>query len=214
MKRSSNRAGATPTVRGAAIMRQIRFPSQIPLFDELIGERVIVRPHRLDDFDPLWEAIQQSGEQLRPWLHFADQSEEELRDWLARVVAKWITREILGMGIVERETGLLVGNIGLMIRDWSIGSFEIGYWLRTSATGHGYMSEAVRLITDFAFDHLDANRVMIRCDAENARSAAVPQRLGFTLEGHMRRDFAAPDGQIRDTLVYSLIRDDPRWPAR
>jgi hypothetical protein len=30
----------------------------------------------------------------------------------------------------------------------------------------------------------------------------------------MRRDFAAPDGQIRDTLVYSLIRDDPRWPAR
>jgi ribosomal-protein-serine acetyltransferase len=196
------------------MQREVPYPSQIPLFDELIGERVIVRPHRLDDFDALWDAIQQSRDELRPWLPFADQSEEQLRDWLARVVAKWITREIMGMGIIERASGQLIGNIGLMVRGWNIGSFEIGYWLRTSAAGHGYMSEAVRLVTDFAFDHLDANRVMIRCDAENARSAAVPQRLGFALEGRMRRDFAAPNGAIRDTLVFSMIRDDPRWLSR
>lgn len=195
------------------MIHQVPYPSQIPLFDELTGERVIVRPHRLDDFDEMWDAIQQSRDELRPWLPFADQTQEQLRDWLARIVAKWITREMLGMAIIERETGQLVGNIGLMVRGWDIGSFEIGYWLRTSAAGHGYMSEAVRLVTDFALDHLDANRVMIRCDAENARSAAVPQRLGFTLEGRMRQDFAAPNGAIRDTLVFSLIRDDPRWPA-
>ena len=195
------------------MQREVPYPSQIPLFDELIGERVIVRPHRLDDFDEMWDAIQQSRDEIRPWLPFADQTQEQLRDWLAHMVAKWTTREMLGMGIVERATGHLVGNIGLMVRGWGIGSFEIGYWLRTSAAGHGYMSEAVRLVTDFAFDHLDANRVMIRCDAENARSAAVPQRLDFTLEGRMRRDFAAPNGAIRDTLVFSMIRDDPRWPA-
>lgn len=194
--------------------RQIRFPSLIPLFDELADERVTVRPHHQSDFDEMWEAIQESRDELRPWLPFADQSQEELRNWLAQTEAKWITREMLGMGIVERSTGRLVGNIGLMVRSWDIGSFEIGYWLRTSATGHGYMSSAVRLVTDFAFDHLDANRVMIRCDAENARSAAIPTRLGFTPEGRMRRDFTAPDGQIRDTLVFSMIREDPRWIAR
>lgn len=192
---------------------QIRFPSQIPLFDELRGERVILRPHQLDDFDELWEAIQESRDTLRPWLPFADQSAEELRDWLARTVAKWITREILGMAILASESGQLVGNIGLMIRDWSFGSFEIGYWLRSSAEGHGYMTEATRLLTDFAFDHLNANRVQIRCDAENARSAAVPRRLGFTQEGHLRRDSLGTDGKITDTLVFSLIRDDPRWPS-
>jgi RimJ/RimL family protein N-acetyltransferase len=196
------------------MLRQIPYPSQIPLFDELTGERISVRPHRLEDFDALWEALQESRDRLRPWLPFADQSEDDLREWLARTVAKWITREMLGMGIIERDTGRLVGNIGLMIHGWNIGSFEIGYWLRTSAAGHGYMSEAVRLISDFAFDHLEANRVMIRCDAENTRSAAVPTRLGFTLEGRLRRDFATPDGHIADTLVFSLIRDDPRWPSR
>jgi len=56
--------------------------------------------------------------------------------------------------------------------------------------------------------------VMIRCDAENARSAAVPRRLGFTQEGLMRRDSAAPNGELRDTLVFSLIREDPRWLTR
>ncbi|HEX8998074.1 MAG TPA: GNAT family N-acetyltransferase [Ktedonobacterales bacterium] len=195
------------------MLRDIRFPSLIPLFDELVGERVIVRPHRQDDFDELWEALQESRDNLRPWLPFADESADQLRDWLARVVSKWYTRELMGMGIVERESGRLVGNLGLMVHSWNVGSFEIGYWLRASAEGHGYMSEAVRLVTDFAFDHLDANRVQIRCDVDNTRSAAVPRRLGFTLEGRLRRDMAAPDGRIRDTFVFSMIRDDPRWPA-
>lgn len=189
-----------------------RYPSLIPLFDELRGERVIVRPHKLEDFDELWESIQASRDSIRPWLPFADQSADDLRDWLARTVAKWITRETMGMAIIERETGKIVGNIGLMVRDWSFGSFEIGYWLRSSAQGHGYMTEATRLVTDFAFDHLEANRVQIRCDAENDRSAAVPRRLGFTQEAHLRRDTLGTDGQITDTLVFSLIRDDPRWP--
>ncbi|HET9109486.1 MAG TPA: GNAT family N-acetyltransferase [Ktedonobacterales bacterium] len=196
------------------MQRQVRHPSLIPLFDQLVGERVIVRPHKQSDFDQVWEAIQESRDDLRPWLPFADQTPDDLRDYLARTEAKWITRETLGMAIVERESGHLAGNIGLMVRSWDIGSFEIGYWLRSSAVGHGYISEAVRLVTDFAFDHLDANRVMIRCDAENARSAAVPTRLGFMLEGRMRRDFTSPDGRICDTLVFAMVRDDPRWPAR
>ncbi len=195
------------------MLQHIPYPSQIPLFDELVGKRVTVRAHQLDDFDELWEAIQESKDELRLWLAFADQSPEQLRDWLAHVVAKWQTRETMGMAVRARDTGQLVGNIGLMVRSWDIGSFEIGYWLRTSAIGHGYMTEATRLVTDFAFDHLNAQRVMIQCDTENARSAAVPRRLGFTQEGLLRHDYARPDGRISDTFVFSMIRDDPRWPA-
>lgn len=197
-----------------ATVQKIDYPSQIPLFDELVGERIIVRPHRLDDDQPMWEALEESRDELRPWLPFADQTREQNRDYLSRTVAGWHTREVMGMAIEDRDTRRFLGNIGLMVRGWNIGSFEIGYWLRTSAAGHGYMSEAVRLVTDFAFDHLNANRVMIRCDAENARSAAVPTGLGFTLEGRLRQEFATPDGHIADTFVFSMIRDDHRWPER
>lgn len=137
-----------------------------------------------------------------------------LRDWLALTVANWYTREMLSMGIFDRVNDGLFGVIGLVFLRWDIGSFEIGYWLRTSAIGRGYVAEATRLLSDFAFDHLNTNRIMIRCDAENVRSAAVPRRLGFTQECLLRRDSTAPAGRIRDTLIFSLTRSDLRWPSR
>ncbi|TMD65260.1 MAG: GNAT family N-acetyltransferase, partial [Chloroflexi bacterium] len=86
--------------------------------------------------------------------------------------------------------------------------FEIGYWLRVSAPGHGYMTEAVQLLTNYAFSSLAANRVEIRCDERNVRSAAIPRRLGFIQEARMRNHEAAPDGTLRTTLVFALIPSD------
>lgn len=142
--------------------------------------------------------------------YLASVSEPLLRDWLALTVANWYTREMLSMGVFDRVNDGLLGVIGLVVHRWGIGSFEIGYGLRTSAVGRGYVAEATRLLSGFAFDHLNANRIMIRCDAENTRSAAVPRRLGFTQEGLLRRDSTAPAGRIRDTLIFSLIRSDLR----
>jgi RimJ/RimL family protein N-acetyltransferase len=71
----------------------------------------------------------------------------------------------------------------------------------------------VKLLTDFAFTSLGAQRVMIRCDARNTRSAAVAERLGFVREAHLRNELRThTDSELRDTLIFSLIPSDPRWP--
>ena len=186
-----------------------------PLFDELRGERVLVRPYRESDAEALREAVEESREHIRPWLPWADahQSVEETRDWIVHCIAHWLLREDLPLSIWEIESGRYLGGTGLHPRNWGIGYFEIGYWLRRSAAGHGYMQEAVRLIVDYAFEHLGAQRVEIRCDARNRRSAAVAERLGFVREAHLRHRERAPDGSLRDTLVFALIPSDPRWPA-
>jgi len=44
----------------------------IPLFEELRGERVLVRPYRESDAQALFEAVAESRDHLRPWLPFAD----------------------------------------------------------------------------------------------------------------------------------------------
>ena len=75
------------------------------------------------------------------------------------------------------------------------------------------MAEAVRLLADFAFNELHANRVMIRCDARNARSAGVAERLGFVREACLRNEARANDGSLRDTLIFALTPSDPRWPS-
>lgn len=182
----------------------------VHLPDELRGERVLLRPYHPDDAQSLMEAVEESREHIRPWLPFADEhrSVEESRDWIIKQQAKWLLRETMNMALCEKETGRYLGGIGLMPHDWDIGYFEIGYWLRASAEGHGYMVEAVKLLADYALAELKANRVEIKCDERNDRSAAVARRLGFKEEGCLRNDFAAPDGSVRNTLIFSRIPGD------
>ena len=194
-----------------------RFRTLLPLFNELRGERVLVRPYRLEDAEAVQEAVAESREHIRPWLPFFDQHQtvEESRDWITRVMASWLLREDLVTSLWDVATGRYVGGSGLHPRgyptSWEVGAFEIGYWVRKSAEGCGYVTEAVKLQTDYAFASLGANRVFIRCDARNTRSAAVPERLGFVREALLRNDALANDGTIRSTLVYALIPSDPRW---
>ena len=183
------------------------------MFDELRGERVLVRPYRADDADDLYAAIEASRDHLRPYMPFADETEAELRDWLAHAMARWLLREELTVGVWEIANGRYLGGSGLRPHDWSIGFFEIGYWLRADAEGHGYMAETVRLLTDYAFTSLGANRVQIRCDARNTRSAAVAERCGFVREALLRNDSRGADGTLRSTLVFALTPDDRPHPA-
>ncbi len=73
------------------------------------------------------------------------------------------------------------------------------------------MTEAVQGISDFAFNVLKARRVEIRCDTLNVRSRLIPERLGFILEGTLRKeDIAVDGGTLRDTFIFAKIDDDQR----
>lgn len=197
-------------------MKQYRHKTLIPLFEELRGPRVVVRPYRLEDADELFAAVEESRQHLWPWLPWVTQHQtvEDTRDFILRTQAKWLLREDdLTVGFFEASSGRYLGGSGLHIRGWDVPAFEIGYWIRASAEGHGYVVETVKLLTDFAFTSLDAQRVMIRCDARNARSAAVAERLGFVREALLRNDMRDANGEVRSTLVFGLTPDDPRWPS-
>src|SRR5712692_5182937 len=191
-------------------MRTTVYRTLIPLFEGLRGERIIVRPYRESDAQSLFEAVAESRDHLRPWLPFADehQTVEESRDWILHQVANWVLREDMMPGIWEAATNRFLGGSGLHPRNWETRYFEIGYWLRVSATGQGYITEAVQLLTDYAFSALAATRVEIRCDERNVRSAAVAQRLGFVQEACLRNEQLAADGVLRNTLIFALIAVD------
>ncbi len=182
----------------------------IPLFEELRGERVLVRPYQESDAQALFEAIIESRDHMRPWLPFADEHRavEESRDWIIHQKASWLLRENMNVGVWEKATHRYLGGSGLHPRNWESRCFEIGYWLRASATGRGYMTEAVRLLTDYAFDKLSATRIEIRCDERNVQSAAIPLRLGFVQEARLRNEMIATDGALRNTLIFALLPTD------
>lgn len=189
-----------------------RYPTLIDLPDELTGERVYLRSLRSDDGPAMLAAIEESRTELDPWLTWPKdfQTEDHARDYCIRMAADWLRRSQLVFGIFARTTDTYLGGTGLHQINWNIPAFEIGYWLRTSATGNGYMTEAVSLLTVFAFEQLGARRVKINSDVENKTSRAIPERLGYLLEGTLRNDSVAPSGEVRSTAVYALTDDDYR----
>jgi RimJ/RimL family protein N-acetyltransferase len=178
--------------------------------DSFDTERLTVRAPRPGDGPKVVEAIEESLDELRPWMLWAAKVEtlEESEARLRRAAAKWLTREDLLMHLYLKGADTFVGSSGLHGIDWDTGKCEVGYWLRTKFTGQGYITEAVNGITRFAFAHLKANRVEIRCDAKNVRSAAVARRCGFLLEGILRHEDRRVDGHLSDTLVFSKISLD------
>lgn len=146
--------------------------------------RLLIRCPRPGDGTVVNAAIVESIDRFRPWFPWADPvpSVDETEENLQRARAKFLERSDLRLLVFERASGVFVGSSGLHRINWDVPKFEIGYWIRTAFEGQGLMSEAVAGITHFAFDTLQARRVEIVCDAQNARSIAIPVRLGFTRE--------------------------------
>jgi RimJ/RimL family protein N-acetyltransferase len=185
-------------------------PLSIDLPVQLVGERVIVRPWAEPDSADLWEAIDSSRDHLEPWMPWVGRyrNPDDALAYTRRSQARWLLREDLAVAIVERGTGRVVGGSGLHRIDWTYRLFEIGYWVSADAQGRGYASETVQLLARLAFDDLAANRVELRIDTQNIRSLRVAERLGFVLEGTLRRRFPAPGGEPTDMHVLALLPEE------
>jgi RimJ/RimL family protein N-acetyltransferase len=173
-------------------------------------ERLLIRSPLPGDGHELHAAIRESIDELAPWMRWpkehrtVDDSEASAR----RARVAFLQRSELRLHLYLKGTDTLVGSSGLQGIDWGVPKFEIGYWCRTRFTGRGYITEAVRGITAFAFDTLRARRVEIRCDLRNLPSARVAERAGFLLEGELRNNEVGNDGSARDTLIFALTPAD------
>ena len=187
-------------------------PILIEIPEEIVGARVRLRPYRPEDAPAVWEAVEESRASLAPWLPWVRgyDSIDDARIFVARARARWVLREDLAVGIFERESSRFLGGSGLHRINWTLRTFEIGYWIRGTAEGHGYVGETVQLLTRLAFDTLGANRVEIRMHVDNVRSRRVAERLGYVLEGTLRRLLPDAEGRPTDRHIFSLIPEDYR----
>jgi RimJ/RimL family protein N-acetyltransferase len=107
---------------------------------------------------------------------------------------------------VELE-GELVAAIGLRIDQRENG--EIGYWCAPEARGRGVVTRALRHVCQYAFDEVGIERLEMIIDPDNVASRRVAEKAGFVEEGVMRSHLLHPDGQRRDSVIYSLLPGDP-----
>lgn len=184
-------------------------PLLIDFPDRFETERMLIRCPLPGDGEEVYHAIRESREELAQWLEWAkdEQSPEKTEVNVRKAWVDFLQRADLRFHLFLKGTNTLVGSSGLHRIDWSVPKFEIGYWVRTSYQGQGYISEAVEGLTLFSFAQLHANRVEIRCDVMNVRSVKVAERAGFHVEGILRNEARGTDGALRNTMVFSKIRE-------
>lgn len=177
---------------------------------EIKTARLVLRCPRYGDGARLHAAIHASLPELKPWAVWAqkpldvDGYEVSLR----QAASRFLTRQELRYLIFDASGDRLLGSTGFHALDWSVPKAEIGYWIATPHVGRGYVTEAVKALTEFGLDIVGFRRIEIRCDPLNERSHAIARRLGYQLDGCLVNNVVAADDptRLRDSLIFSQVR--------
>jgi ribosomal-protein-serine acetyltransferase len=154
----------------------------------------------------IFETIDRDRIYLKEWLPFVDStqsvSDTELfiksmiyqKERKDEVFTIWYNLEFAGL-------------IGFKETDHVNRKTELGYWLADKMQGKGIATLCVARLLKYAFKKLQLNRVQIKVARGNYKSAAIPVRLGFRLEG-TEREGELLATKFRDLEVYSLLKSD------
>jgi ribosomal-protein-serine acetyltransferase len=165
-----------------------------------------IRPYCINDEDALFEAARESIQDVFPWLSWChpEYRISDAREWIARQVASFATGSEFAFVIFSEEHEFL-GGCGLGRLNLIDRSANLGYWVRTSATGRGVAAAAARLVIAWAFSNTEMERIEIVASLKNERSQRVAEKAGAVREGIARSRLLLHD-QFHDAAIYSIIR--------
>jgi ribosomal-protein-serine acetyltransferase len=183
---------------------------------------ISLRRFRFDDAERLVEAVRESVEQIQPWMPWCHPQYclEDARQFIASAEGAWDAKNGYEMAIVRSDgpdpaggdpgdrddrDDRIVGVCGLnQIRPGGRIA-NLGYWVRTGATGAGVATEAVTQLARFAFAETDLVRLEIVVAVGNLASARVAEKAGALPEG-IARDRLYFQGGDHDARMFALLR--------
>lgn len=137
------------------------------------------------------------------------------REESEKIIESWIHSYSLGTMdwcITLRENHEPIGSI-TAVQDFPKERYcELGYCIAKEYWGKGYMTEAVRAVTDFIFRNTDYNWVQARCDSENYGSRRCLEKCNYKLIADIDLPCAKRRGEIRTYHILKLDRIDIARP--
>ncbi len=177
---------------------------EIETFSLPVRDGITLRFIRPDEAEALYHLVDDNRAYLREWLNWVDEQTgpEASRKNILKRIEEAGKGKTLDLGIYL--DGKLIGSIGFNRIVSSNRKASIGYWISAAHEGRGIMADCVRVLVSYGFKELHLHRIRIQCSVNNAKSAAIPERLGFTLEGIAREDEFLYD-HFEDSRIYSIL---------
>lgn len=131
--------------------------------------------------------------------------------WIDAALAEQRAGHEHPFAVVLRDGGRVVGSTRYMDVQPQHKATEIGWtWYAPDTWGTVVNAESKYLLLRHAFEEWGAIRVALKTDARNTRSQAAIRKLGAKYEGTLRNHRIRRDGTLRDTMLFSIVRDE--WP--
>lgn len=193
------------------LRRQTPDPS-VPVLE---GQRIRLRPPRMEDW-PQWSQLRsQSRDFLTPWEPAWPRdalSQTAFRRRLRQLQRERSSGDAYGLFLASLQDNTVLGGITLSdIRRGVAQSATLGYWIGASHARQGYMAEAIAILLPFAFGTLALHRIEAACVPQNEPSRRLLEKSGFRQEG-LARAYLKIDGRWRDHLLFAQLADE--WRSR
>jgi len=173
------------------------------------GERIILRPLKKSDDIYLKKYVDKEIVRYTtlPYPYsinharkFIQKSKKQLR--------KRKPKEI-HLGIELKQTGEIIGMMSFVKVDWRDETAEVGYWLARKYWGRGLATEALRVLLNHGFKKFKFKKIYARVYQPNIRSIKLLERIGFKLEGRLRKQKRYRFGKKRlDELIYGILPEE------
>lgn len=171
--------------------------------------RVTVRPVAEADIDDLLET--NGDPEVTRFLPYATwQSREDGLAWLARMRALEDTGAARQLVVARNADAKAIGTILVFRFDAGSGRAELGYVLGRAHWGQGLMREALEAFCAHAFGAMSIRRLEAEVNPANEPSNAILRRIGFRLEGTLRKRWVGKGGAY-DTNFYGFLAEE--WHA-
>ena len=165
----------------ATLKPPLMLPYHYP--EGLETQRLITR--YLSEADiPLWEEFFKDPEAIEFFPLYQNMTHEASAiEWIDRQTARYVNRQYGMQALIEKSTGNLVGQCGLLVKEIDgIPEIEVGYSILKKYWGLGYAAEAARRFIDYAFDNNLVESVISTISPGNVKSIRVAEKNGLTFE--------------------------------
>jgi RimJ/RimL family protein N-acetyltransferase len=166
--------------------------------------RILLRPPEMNDVSTIYKLVRDP--QVFRYTHVPYPYQRKHAVMYVNIAADGLKKKTGYMFvIVDKETGQLIGALGLHQVSPLHKKAELGYWIGKPFRGFGYATEASRLLIDYGFKKLKLKRIYAYAMTGNTNSRNILKKCGFMKEG-LLRDYVKHQGRWRDVYAYAILK--------
>lgn len=174
----------------------------------LENERVLLKPLEIKDFDNL---ISFSVNEPELWEYSLQKASgiEGLKNYLETAIDNRTKGNSYPFIVFDKNTNEFAGSTRFYDMQLANKTVQLGFtWYGNSFQGTGLNKNCKYLLLEFAFEKMNMERVEFRADFENKKSIAAMKSIGCIEEGVLRKNFIKPNGERRDSIVLSILKQE------